>query len=90
MLNEKLVQKNEELEQFAHIIAHDLKTPLGNIQTFIELIEEDHIIDLKEEVTELFDMVKTSAKTMSKLIEDFCFIQKNVQNNEGKEEFNTC
>jgi signal transduction histidine kinase len=27
-LNETLAQKNEELEQFAHIIAHDLKTPL--------------------------------------------------------------
>lgn len=88
LLNEKLVQKNEELEQFAHIIAHDLKTPLGNIQTLIDLIEEDHIIDLKEDVTELFDMVKTSSKSMSKLIEDLLYYSKNVQNNEGKQEVN--
>jgi two-component system sensor histidine kinase/response regulator len=84
-LNEKLVQKNDELEQFAHIIAHDLKTPLGNIQILIDLIEEDHIIDKdKSELAELFDMVKTSSKSMSKLIEDLLYYSKNVQNNEGK------
>ncbi|UQD56944.1 ATP-binding protein [Flavobacterium sp. K5-23] len=84
-LNEKLVQKNNELEQFAHIIAHDLKTPLGNIQVLIDLIEEDHIIDNdKSELAVLFDMVKTSSKSMSKLIEDLLYYSKNVQNNEGK------
>jgi light-regulated signal transduction histidine kinase (bacteriophytochrome) len=31
-LNETLAQKNEELEQFAHIIAHDLKTLLKHTQ----------------------------------------------------------
>jgi signal transduction histidine kinase len=51
-LNETLAQKNEELEQFAHIIAHDLKTPLGNIQTLINLIE-DYILDLNGEVAVL-------------------------------------
>lgn len=87
-LNEVLAQKNEELEQFAHIIAHDLKTPLGNIQTLINLIEEDHILDLDEDVSELFTMVKTSSKNMSKLIEDLLFYSKNVQNNEGKDKVN--
>lgn len=87
-LNETLAQKNEELEQFAHIIAHDLKTPLGNIQTLINLIEEDHILELDGEVSELFDMVKTSSKSMSKLIEDLLYYSKNVQNNEGEEEVN--
>ncbi|WP_369753734.1 response regulator [Flavobacterium sp. WC2409] len=87
-LNETLAQKNEELEQFAHIIAHDLKTPLGNIQALINLIEEDHIINVDGEVAELFDMVKTSSKSMSKLIEDLLYYSKNVQNNEGKEEVN--
>jgi signal transduction histidine kinase len=56
-LNETLAQK-EELEQFAHIIAHDLKTPLGNIQTLINLIEEDYILDLNGEVAAIFEMVK--------------------------------
>lgn len=87
-LNEKLVAKNGELEQFANIIAHDLKTPLNNIKSLVEFIEEEHLLDLKEEATDLFDMVKSSAMTMSKLIDDLLHYSKNVENNEGKESLN--
>lgn len=88
LLNEKLSQKNEELEQFAHIIAHDLKTPLSNIQTLINVIEEDHILDLDGDVAQLFEMVKSSSKKMSGLIDDLLYYSKTVQDNEGKEEIN--
>lgn len=88
LLNEKLAQKNEELEQFAHIIAHDLKTPLGNIQTLINLIEEDHLLDLDGDVAQLFEMVKSSSKNMSGLIDDLLYYSKTVLDNEGKEEIN--
>ncbi|HJS00161.1 MAG TPA: hybrid sensor histidine kinase/response regulator [Flavobacterium sp.] len=87
-LNEKLAAKNNELEQFANIIAHDLKTPLNNIKSLVEFIEEEHLLDLKEEATELFDMVKSSAMSMSKLIDDLLHYSKNVENNEGKEAIN--
>jgi signal transduction histidine kinase len=60
-LNETLAQKNEELEQFAHIIAHDLKTPLGNIQTLINLIE-DYILDLNGEVAAILRWLKNLLK----------------------------
>lgn len=83
-LNEKLQEKNKELENFAHIIAHDLKTPLGNIKALIEVIEEDYVKDLNAQASELFEMVKTSTTSMSKLIEDLLYYTKNVQNNEGK------
>lgn len=87
-LNEKLVAKNGELEQFANIIAHDLKTPLNNIKSLIEFIEEEHLLDIKEEATDLFDLVKTSAMSMSKLIDDLLHYSKNVENNDGKEIIN--
>lgn len=87
-LNEKLVAKNGELEQFANIIAHDLKTPLNNIKSLVEFIEEEHLLDLKEEATDLFEMVKSSAMSMSKLIDDLLHYSKNVENNEGKEAIN--
>jgi signal transduction histidine kinase len=58
-LNETLAQKNEEL---AHIIAHDLKTPLGNIQTLINLIEEDYILDLNGEVAAILRWLKNLQK----------------------------
>ena len=85
-LNEKLLVKNKELEQFAHIIAHDLKTPLNNIKSLIDFIEEEeHILALRDEATDLFEMVKSSAMLMSKLIDDLLYYSKNVENNEGKE-----
>ncbi|MBC7846211.1 MAG: response regulator [Flavobacterium sp.] len=87
-LNDTLEDKNKELEQFAHIIAHDLKTPLGNINALINVIEEDYLSDFNSEIAELFDMVKTSSINMSKLIEDLLHYSKNVQNNEGKEVVN--
>lgn len=87
-LNEQLVTKNGELEQFANIIAHDLKSPLNNIKSLIEFIEDEHILEINDQANELFDMVKTSAAAMSKLIDDLLHYSKNVENNEGKEAIN--
>lgn len=83
-VNDQLIQKNKELEQFANIIAHDLKTPLGNIKSLIEFIEVDQMIEFKDGASDLFEMVKTSATSMSKLIDDLLYYSKNVENNEGK------
>lgn len=85
-VNNQLIEKNKELEQFANIIAHDLKTPLGNIKSLIEFIEEDHLLDLKAGASDLFEMVKSSATSMSKLIDDLLYYSKNVENNEGKQD----
>jgi two-component system sensor histidine kinase/response regulator len=87
-LNNKLHEKNAELEQFGNILAHDLKTPLGNIKGLLEIIEEDHLLNLKGESAEMFEMVKTSTAIMSNLIEDLLHYTKCVQNNEGKENVN--
>jgi len=37
----KLEDCNEELEAFAHVVSHDLKTPLNGVMYLIEYIEED-------------------------------------------------
>ncbi|MBG6109757.1 signal transduction histidine kinase [Flavobacterium sp. CG_9.10] len=83
-VNNQLLEKNKELENFANIIAHDLKTPLANIKCLIDYIEEEKILKVNEPASELFEMVKTSATSMSKLIDDLLYYSKNVQNNEGK------
>ena len=83
-VNDKLTEKNQELEQFANVLAHDLKTPLGNIKSLLEIIEDEYIKNIQDEGAELFEMVKTSTTSMSRLIEDLLEYTKNVQNNEGK------
>lgn len=42
-----LSQKNEELNEYAHAVSHDLKAPLSNIHTLISWFIEDRTIDLK-------------------------------------------
>jgi signal transduction histidine kinase len=54
-------------------LQHDLKTPLNNIKSLIEFIEEDQMIELKDGASDLFEMVKTSASSMSKLIDDLLY-----------------
>jgi two-component system sensor histidine kinase/response regulator len=88
LLNNKLHEKNAELEQFGNILAHDLKTPLGNIKSLLEMIEEDQLLNLKGESAEMFEMIKTSTLIMTNLIEDLLHYTKCVQNNEGKENVN--
>jgi signal transduction histidine kinase len=39
--NELLQAQNEEMEAFAHTVAHDLKSPLFTIVGFLELLRED-------------------------------------------------
>jgi signal transduction histidine kinase len=39
--NEELVQLNSEMEDFVHIVAHDLQTPLASIEGYIDLIRSE-------------------------------------------------
>ena len=41
-MKEALIQKNNELEDFAYRVSHDLKSPLHLIKGYISLLEEDN------------------------------------------------
>ena len=41
-LNAELQRRNEDLDTFAHVAAHDLKEPLRGIRNFAQFLEEDH------------------------------------------------
>ncbi|HTF17594.1 MAG TPA: ATP-binding protein [Chryseolinea sp.] len=53
-----LRRKNEELNQFAHIVSHDLKGPLRGIDNVVSWIEEDHRLDLPPKVREYISLIK--------------------------------
>lgn len=70
-LMEELKYKNEELENFSSVVAHDLKNPLSTFYSYFNLILNE--INDKEEFKELQKLTITAqerANTMSKMIDD--------------------
>lgn len=53
-----LKRKNEELDQFAHIVSHDLKAPLRGIDNVVTWIEEDHGRELSPKMNEYIQHIK--------------------------------
>lgn len=53
-----LKRKNAELDQFAHIVSHDLKAPLRGIDNVVNWIQEDHSRDVPEKVMEYLALIK--------------------------------
>ena len=64
---ERLTQKNKELEQFAYVASHDLKSPLRNISSFAGLLKRKYN---SEETQEFLDIIIKSSKNMSEMISD--------------------
>lgn len=70
MQNEGLETANKELERFAFVASHDLKTPLRNISSFLNLIQRKINKGQIEEIPEYLEFATLNAKRMYNLIED--------------------
>jgi signal transduction histidine kinase len=64
-----LKSKNEELDQFAHIVSHDLKGPLRGIDNVVTWIEEDHTAELTPKVSEYLGIIKNRVNRTQNLID---------------------
>jgi len=68
--NDELRQMNAELEQFAYVTSHDLKTPLITFRGYLGRASKQVERDDKEGVTHSIDRMKRAAIRMSTLIDD--------------------
>ena len=68
--NLELARTNKELQEFAHIAAHDLKTPLRAIGTLADWISTDYAEKFDEQGKEQVRLLVTRAKQMTALIDD--------------------
>lgn len=64
-----LRHKNQELDQFAHIVSHDMKSPLRGIGNVVAWIEEDHNDELSPKVREYINLIKGRITKAENLIE---------------------
>ncbi len=66
---DELRRSNEDLSQFAHIVSHDLRSPLNTITQYAQLLERRYGSQLAGG-NELLHHLTSAAKRMSSLIED--------------------
>jgi len=66
---EKLTRSNRELGDFAHIVAHDLKSPLRAIGTLADLMNRDYADRLDEKGRERIRLLVERAKRMNRFID---------------------
>ena len=67
---DRLEQSNKELEQFAYIASHDLKSPLRNIISFVNLLERKIQPITDVDVKDYLQFITSNSKYMYKLIQD--------------------
>jgi|GEM_PF-1213860 len=66
----KLSTSNEELEQFAYIISHDLQEPLRTIANFTQLLERRYKGQFDEDADEFMDYIVDASVRMKEMIHD--------------------
>lgn len=67
---QELERTNKELQEFAHITAHDLKTPLRAIGTLADWLSTDYSDKFDEQGREQVRLLVGKARQMSALIDD--------------------
>jgi signal transduction histidine kinase len=72
-LNEQsaeLKRSNEDLEQFAYIISHDLKAPVRNISSFMKILLTRYRDSFSKEAGEFIDHARISSDRLAQQIDD--------------------
>ena len=79
-----LSRANSELKQFGYVVSHDLKTPLRNISTYLQILKRNTNLD--DESNELIELTVRSVKHMSSMIQDIFMYASSEQANLHREE----
>jgi len=65
-----LEKSNNELQEYAHIVSHDLKSPLRSIDALVSWLKEDNKDKLDQASMQNFALIETTLEKMEQLISD--------------------
>jgi PAS domain S-box-containing protein len=66
----KLQEQNKQLDEFAHIISHNLRSPVGNIKALISLLNNNSSLGEYQQIFEKIKVVSNNlGETMNELME---------------------
>ncbi|RMA66415.1 PAS domain S-box protein [Ulvibacter antarcticus] len=66
----KLEKSNNELHEYAHIVSHDLKSPLRSLFALVSWLRDDNTDKLNTASLEHLDLMETTLEKMDQLITD--------------------
>lgn len=66
----KLEKSNDELQEYAHVVSHDLKSPLRSINALVNWIKDDNEGALSAETLENLGLIDVTMEKMEQLISD--------------------
>ena len=70
----ELQARNEELDTYAHTVAHDLKGPLGPIVGFAQVLREDYATLPDEQVRRYLHIIARNGRKMSSIIDELLLL----------------
>lgn len=65
----QLEESNEELQQFAYVVSHDLQEPLRMVSSYMELLETEYADELEDDAREYIEFAADGAERMKALID---------------------
>ena len=75
----RLNQKNKELERFAFIAAHDLKSPINNLESFSNLVNQVCGSNLADNCVEMLSHISKSSAKLRSLVDGLLDHSRNVK-----------
>ncbi|GGB79326.1 hypothetical protein GCM10007424_19360 [Flavobacterium suaedae] len=87
-LLKSLEKSNKELEDYAQIVSHDLKSPLRSISSLIAWIKEDNEEELNEQTKSYLQMIDDKLEKMDHLIQGVLTYSKIDKTDIAKEKVN--
>lgn len=66
----KLEKSNEELQEYAHVVSHDLKSPLRSIDALVYWLKEDNKDKLDADSINNLNLIENTLEKMEQLITD--------------------
>lgn len=75
----ELEQRNQELEKFAYVAAHDLKSPLNNICSFSQLFIEEYHSKIDQKGLNIVEHIQNSSNQLKSLIDGLLDYSKSVK-----------
>ena len=70
----ELQARNEELDAFAHTVAHDLKNPVGLVMGYAEILLKDRVIAPNSDLAEGLHIIARTGRKMNDIIEELLLL----------------